>query len=111
MPRKIYLREYQIDTCFLCQKCLKCDEILSSKHYQCDLNKKVNSGKKRKSYSRVYDINTRVRIYNDSQISKLDKANKTYSYRIDFSSQRFNYCLCSVCHNLMTKLKRSQTTK
>jgi hypothetical protein len=110
MPKKIYPREYQIGTCFLCQKCLNCDELLSFKSCQCDLSKKVKNKKKRKSYSRVYDANTKHKIYSDLQLSKLDKANKTYSYKIDFS-QKFNYCLCSVCHNLMTKSKKSQIKK
>src|SRR6266545_6090185 len=63
--------------------------------------------KKRKSYSRVYDSKTKNRIYNDLQLSELNKANRIYLYEVDFS-QKFNYCLCSICHNLMTRLKKSQ---
>jgi hypothetical protein len=55
----------------------------------------------------VYDPKTKNKIYNDLQLFELHKADKVYSYRIDFS-QKFNYCLCSVCHNVMTKLKKSQ---
>src|SRR6266542_1517654 len=90
---------YSIGTCFLCQKCLKCD-----------LNTKTVDKKKRKSYSRVYDPKTKSRIYNNLQLSELDKANKTYSYEVNFS-QKFNYCLCPLCHNLMSRLKKNQTTK
>src|SRR3954451_2410227 len=107
LKRKIYQREYQLGTCFLCQKCLNCDELLSFNHCKCNLNQKVKDTKKRKSYSRVYDSKTKNRIYNDLQLSELRKADKVYSYKIDFS-QRFNYCLCTVCHNFMSKLRKSQ---
>jgi hypothetical protein len=101
---------YQIGTCFLCQICLRCNSPLSFKHCQCDLSKKVKDTKKRKSYSRVYDSNTKHKVYNDLQLSELTEANKIYSYGIDFS-QKFKYCLCSTCHNLMARLKKSQATK
>ena len=105
--KKIYPREYQIGICFLYQKCFSCDETLSFKHCKCDLNIKIKNTKKRKSYSRVYDSKTKNRIYNDLQLSELNKADRIYSYEVDFS-QKFNYCLCSICHNLMTRLKKSQ---
>src|SRR6266498_2226982 len=105
--KKIYPREYQIGTCFLYQKCFSCDETLSFKHCKYDLNIKIKNTKKRKSYSRVYDSKTKNRIYNDLQLSELNKADRIYLYEVDFS-QKFNYCLCSICHNLMTRLKKSQ---
>jgi len=103
-----YSRIYQIGTCFLCQICLNCNELLSLKHCKCDLNQKVKNIKKRKSYSRVYDSKTKHKIYNKLQLSELSEANKIYSYGIDFS-QKFKYSLCSICHNLMARLKKSQT--
>lgn len=107
--KKVYPREYQIGTCFLCQKCFTCDEQLSFKHCECDLSVKLKNTKKRKSYSRVYDSKTKNKIYNDLQLSELDKANKTYSYGVDFS-QKFSYSLCSTCHNLMARLKKSKSS-
>jgi hypothetical protein len=74
------------------------------------LSKKIRNTKKRKSYSRVYDLNTKHRIYNKLQLSELSEANRIYSYEIDFS-QNFKYSLCSTYHNLMARLKKSQTTK
>ncbi|RIA93827.1 hypothetical protein C1645_761600 [Glomus cerebriforme] len=107
MSKNIYSREYQVGTCFLCQKCLRCDNLLSFKQCQCDLSKKVIIREMRKSYSRVYDPITKHNIYNDLQLSELDKANKLYSYGIDFS-QKFKYCLCSKCHSLMARLRKSK---
>jgi hypothetical protein len=101
---------YSIGTCFLCQKCLKCGELSSSRKCKCDLDIKAKSTKSRKSYSRVYDPKTKSRIYNDLQLSKLEKANETYLYEMDFS-QKFKYCLCPLCHNLMARLKKNQNTK
>src|ERR1043166_1146744 len=106
--KRIYAREYQIGTCFLCQKCFTCEEQLSFKHCKCDLSIKIKNTKKRKSYSRVYDSKTKNKIYNNLQLSELNKANKTYSYEVDFS-QKFNYSLCFVYHNLMARLKKSQS--
>ncbi|GES88845.1 hypothetical protein GLOIN_2v1764044 [Rhizophagus clarus] len=80
LEQNIYAREYQIGTYFLCQ---------------------------RKSYSRVYDPKTKHKIYNDLQLSKLNKANNTYLYGMDFS-KKFNYCLCSICYNLLARLKKSK---
>src|SRR6266540_7476635 len=94
--KKIYPREFQIGTCFLCQKCFSCDKTLSFKHCKCDLNIKIKNTKKIKN-----------RIYNDLQLFELNKADRIYSYEVDFS-QKFNYCLCSICHNLMARLKKSQ---
>jgi hypothetical protein len=105
-----YSRIYQLGTCFLCQICLTCNELLSFKHCKCNLSEKVKNTKKRKNYSRVYNPNTKHGVYNDLQLSKLDEANKIYSYGLDFS-QHFNYCLCSICHNVMVKLKKYQLTK
>src|SRR5215216_3767024 len=101
---------YQIGTCFLCQICLNCNELLSFNHCQCDLSKKIRNTKKRKSYSSVYDLNTKQKIYNELQLTELSEANRIYSYEMDFS-QKFKYSLCSTCHNLMTRLKKSLTTK
>jgi len=103
-----YERKYTIGTCFLCQQCLYCENKLSFITCQCDLNKKPITNikkKKRKVYSRVYNPQTKHTVYNKLQIEKLEEANNTYSYDIDFSS-KFSFSLCAVCHNTMTRLKR-----
>src|ERR1700722_741762 len=104
-----YKRQYAIGTCFLCQQCLYCENKLSITTCQCDLNKKPtlkNTGReKRNLYSRVYNPQTKHTVYNKLQLEKLEEANKFYSYNIDFSS-KFNFSLCVICHNIMTRLKR-----
>lgn len=112
-----YKRTYAIGACFLCQQCLYCESELSITICQCDLNKKPtlkNTGrKKRNLYSRVYNSQTKHTVYNKLQLEKLKEADKVYSYNIDFSS-KFNFSLCVVCHNVMTRLKRKtlkDTTK
>ncbi|CAI2201678.1 9601_t:CDS:1, partial [Funneliformis geosporum] len=50
------------------------------------------------------------KIYNELQLTELSEANRIYSYKMDFS-QKFKYSLCFTCHNLMTRLKKSLTTK
>src|SRR5581483_10528973 len=59
----------------------------------------------RNVYSRVYNSQTKYTVYNKLQLEKLEEANKFYSYNIDFSS-KFNFSLCVICHNIMTRLKR-----
>ncbi|CAB4406783.1 unnamed protein product [Rhizophagus irregularis] len=104
-----YERQYAIGACFLCQQCLYCESKLSITTCQCDLNKKPtlkNTGReKRNLYSRVYNPQTKHTVYNKLQLEKLVEANKFYSYDIDFSS-KFNFSLCVICHNIMTRLKR-----
>ncbi|POG80797.1 hypothetical protein GLOIN_2v1764044 [Rhizophagus irregularis DAOM 181602=DAOM 197198] len=86
-----------------------CEKKLSITTCQCDLNKKPtlkNTGKeKRNVYSRIYNSQTKHTIYNTLQLEKLEEANKIYSYNIDFSF-KFNFSLCVICHNIMTRLKR-----
>jgi hypothetical protein len=107
-----YERQYAIGACFLCQQCLYCESKLSTTTCQCDLNKKPtlkNTGReKRNLYSRVYNPQTKHTIYNKLQLEKLVEANKFYSYDIDFSS-KFNFSLCVICHNIMTRLKRKSS--
>ena len=104
-----YERQYAIGACFLCQQYLYCENKLSFTTCQCDLNKKPtlkNTGRdKRNLYSRVFNPQTKYTVYNKLQLEKLEEANKFYSYNIDFSS-KFNFSLCVVCHNIMTRLKR-----
>jgi hypothetical protein len=107
-----YERKYAIGACFLCQQCLYCESKLSITTCQCDLNKKPtlkNTGReKRNLYSRVYNPQTKHTVYNKLQLEKLVEANKFYSYNIDFSS-KFNFSLCVICHNVMTRLKRKSS--
>src|SRR5262249_23513879 len=107
-----YERQYAIGTCFLCQQCLYCERNLSITICQCDLNKKPtlkNTGReKRNLYSRVYNPQTKHTIYNKLQLEKLVEANEFYSYNIDFSI-KFNFSLCVICYNLMTRLKRKSS--
>src|SRR4051812_19715491 len=107
-----YERQYAIGACFLCQQCLYCESKLSTTTCQCDLNKKPtlkNTGReKRNLYSRVYNPQTKHTVYNKLQLEKLVEANKFYSYDIDFSF-KFNFSLCVICHNIMTRLKRKSS--
>jgi hypothetical protein len=107
-----YERQYAIGACFLCQQCLYCESKLSITTCQCDLNKKPtlkNTGReKRNLYSRVYNPQTKHTVYNKLQLEKLVEANKLYSYNIDFSF-KFNFSLCVICHNIMTRLKRKSS--
>ena len=107
-----YERQYAIGACFLCQHCFYCENKLTFVKCECDLSKKPtlkNTGKeKRTLYSRLYNPNTKHTIYNTLQLKKLKEANQIYSYNINFSS-KFNFSLCTVCHNVMTKLKRNSS--
>lgn len=104
-----YERQYAVGACFLCQYCFYCENKLTFMKCECDLNKKPtlkNTGKeKRTLYTRLYNPKTKHTIYNTSQLKKLKEANQTYSYNIDFSS-KFNFSLCTICHNVMAKLKK-----
>ena len=107
-----YERQYAIGACFLCQHCFYCENKLTLTKCECDLNKKPtlkNTGKtKRTLYSRLYNPKTKHTVYNTPQLKKLKEANQIYFYNIDFSS-KFNFSLCSVCHNVMTRLKRDSS--
>lgn len=107
-----YKRQYAIGACFLCQQCLYCEKNLSFITCQCDLNTKPtlkNTKKEKRSlYSRVYNPKTKCVIYNKLQLEKLEEANKSYSYNINFLL-KFNYSLCCLCHNVMARLKRKSS--
>ena len=108
-----YKRAYMLGTCFLCQKCLSCQKQLSTRKCNCDLTKKPpfrNSNNSRNYYSRVYNPNTINRIYISSQINKINNANETFSYNLDFST-KFSYSLCVLCHNLMARLRKRNDEK
>ena len=108
-----YERSYAIGACFLCQQCLFCDNKLTFITCECDLNKKPtlkNTGKeKRTLYSRLYNLKTKHTVYNILQFKKLKEANQIYFYNINFLF-KFNFFLCSICHNVMTRLKRNTST-
>jgi hypothetical protein len=109
---KPYKRQYAVGACFLCQHCFYCENKLTFIKCECNLNKKPtlkNTGKeKRTLYSRLYNPKTKHTVYNILQLEKLKEANQIYSYNINFLS-KFNFSLCSVCHNLMTRLKRNSS--
>ena len=103
-----YERIYVISTCFLCQKCFSCQKQLFDKKCSCDLTERPRFKDKhnaRKYYTRVYNPSTASRVYTPSQMNKINDANKSFSYNLDFSS-KFNFSLCVTCHNLMARLKK-----
>jgi hypothetical protein len=108
-----YERKYAVGACFLCQHCFYCESKLTFIKCECNLSIKPtlkHTGKeKRTLYSRLYNPKTKHTVYNTLQLKKLKEANQIYSYNINFLS-KFNFSLCSVCHNVMIKLKRNSST-
>ncbi|GBB88279.1 hypothetical protein RclHR1_14820004 [Rhizophagus clarus] len=95
-------REYQIGTCYLCQKCLYYNANLIIENCSCDKTIKPTNGRNKVQLGFV-----RNGLYNPSKshcvlIALLHSSNQLYGYNSNFS-KRFNFTLCSKCNSQLTR--------
>ena len=97
-------REYQIGTCYSCQKCLYCGTNLIIEENKCNCNKtiKPTNGKKKMQLEfvrhGVYDLGKCHSVL----VALLHFSNDLYRYNSDFS-KRFNFTLCAKCNSQLTR--------
>lgn len=95
-------REYDIGTCYGCQKCLFCFKDLRNNFCACDLTKKPSRTdtfpnrtiRGRQIHNRCYKTyKTRV-----AQVNWLKECDKFFGYESDFN-KNFDLTLCSACNS------------
>lgn len=99
-------REYQIGTCYSCQKCLYCNANLTIENCNCNKTIKPTNSKKKGQLGFV-----RNGVYNPNKchcvlVALLHSSNQLYGYESNFS-KKFNFTLCSKCNS---QLNRDQNT-
>ncbi|GBB88613.1 hypothetical protein RclHR1_15190003 [Rhizophagus clarus] len=105
-------REYQIGTCYSCQKCLYCNVNLVIEYCSCNKTIKPTNSKKKET-AQVGSV--RNGVYNPHRChyilaALLHSSSQLYRYNSNFS-KKFNFTLCSKCNSQLTRDQNTYNKK
>jgi hypothetical protein len=107
---EIYKRNYQIGTCFICQKCLYCGESLISKECSCNKDEKPSKNNRTNEVQFYRGLCYHVKSCKPIIKEYLYNSNLKFGYETDFSLS-FSCSLCSACNSKISRENNKNSKK